>query len=1028
MFKDKDLLRYSEKIDVKYQLLFLTLLLLFNSALAEDEPLPSYCRYFPALGAREIKDYLRQEDGAQVYQDCLGGRAVFLEVGDLLRHYLEIEKQQQHFNVKSFRNRMVAKAIKNSLAERSPYLGLFGATDNVKARQQLKECMQDSWGNPTLANLIDDDQRTINDQAKQKSNSKRERKFLQTHMLKTLIAHNLEQRVAKGDDSAKKELYSMIRNNPLLFTQKNNFSITNWFDYTPTLSPLGHQLINGIDNKLKEGFSREDLVQHSKEINQHFDRVVDGPETRALVKEKIEQQLEKSSKGALHLCESDGKHIHHFAPLVKEVMTDSYRYGMSSAKGEGNQKELIEDLSGYCYLLAKEPLRDLDAFTWQTGSGLALVASGTAAQFVPFIGNLVGYGLILGGGALLAHEGTVNYLDAKGELATTETMHSLGWAQYSSVLDQQGQYSDKLVDLVLEGTVILDVGAVIKAGKAVARARHATVDGRLDLVHQQNKELVSAGKIKEYRKGVWSRHQSSQKRLAEANPENRQMAVIREQLMFYNSNDRIPAYYRYGASGDDTFGAIDVLSDASKSGSDEFGQAIDDANHWVDEYSNYQRRLNDKIDEGFTARAQLNELTPYAQWSRKEFQAQQRINKGRPVKIELTVIENGVTKKEVVPFPSFNQLRSYLRTLKRNDKEIFAANRINEGRRASEMFEVMADQARYHRKLTFVRERLGHIPKSKRTTEQQTLLTSIDSALAKKNLVPREDAVHHLQILELRGEIRDSFRSTKGRVKLRDSSKFSLGKSATVELGQSSAAKSLVKYSGLATVTGGLVTTGKGIVDQYQSESDMAIKIAEAQNMLDRAIRSIHFRGGTFEEVSCAQEPRMFTFEKSCYPKLARKFILPHVVRSVQNPVYRLDKDPEVATKLKFYRRHMLRLRHQLKGAETFNLIRKDLRQEGLRDAAREQLIEGASRMAADQPLVEDLRFLLSEPDEKRTKELQQEFNSKYSGQPIVDLVNRYLENEGEITTSIADSGALPPSIQQQLKEAIAATIRVPGS
>jgi hypothetical protein len=1010
-----------------YHRLLFTLVLAISLSVASAEEisveLPSYCQHFPTMDPVEIKKYLKSQNQSEaLYRECLQtGKPVSLTFGDLLQNYLEIEKHQYQFNIKSLRNRMSTQSIDSILKSKSAYLNLFGAADDHKSAQKLRGCLQTNWKNPELGNLLDRYQHRQKKEQRNKvglTQEQQERKFLQTHMIKAMTVAALAQR---DDEHSKRKLHSMVKNNPLLFTVENDPSFTDWFNYQVKPSPLAKKMVHGIHPamlqeffmSLEDGKSNQFFADYKDQLNKHFEQKIDTLSNREQVKEGISNHLERLNESAEYICDhQDDAGLHLFPLQVKQAFADSYN-------GKNGVKDLIEDISAYCYLLRNDPPRDLNAFTWKSGVGLSLVGVGTLAQFVPFLGNIVGYGLILSGSSILAYEGTTNYLDAKGELLTSEAMYSAGWAQYHEVLNKRGQYSDKIFDLAIEGTVILDAAALIKAGKLVARARMANIDGDAVRMFKQNRALIKKGDPKLFREQVWQRHKNSQLRIKQSNPENSPVAIAREQLMLYNRNDRIPAFYRYGEDGTDTFGAVDVLVDASKREGDEFDHALKEAHHWLDQYNTYPKRLNSKIDDGFSVQTQLESLAPYQKMSRKEFHLLQQEEGGRAVEVLVTTIRDGVPVKEKIPFPSYNQLRSYLRSLKKKQKEIFASNTFNEQRRSSEMFSVMTDQAKGYRKLTFLQERLSHIPVAARTKDQKALLKAIDNSFQKDFLMPRDDAIFHLQGQELKGEIRDIFRSTKQRLKLRETSKFSLGRIASEEIGSSSTVKSLVKYTGLATVTGGLTATGKGIIDQYQSESELAVQIAEAQNMLDSVIRHLHFRGGTFEEVTCASEPRMWTFENVCYPKLARRFILPHVIRAIKNPVYKLEKDREVMSKLTFFRRHMLDLRHQMKGAETFNLAIKDLKANGLREAARQQFLDQAKRMAGDPVMVEDLSSILSEPDQEQEQVLLAKFSQKYQGSPIVDVVKHYLATEDQVVKSIADSATLPLEIQQQLKQAI---------
>lgn len=336
----------------------------------------------------------------------------------------------------------------------------------------------------------------------------------------------LEEKKSAVIDKNAAVLQGLVRNNPTIFDEDNNWSLTNWnnrelipSEMASALTNTGKapELVQGIHEAMESNpedpfaAANQFLASQKDMFRDVLTQAKANPKITNDLHNGIKNQFNELTDSMNNICEAQGERLHHFPDLMAQVFAEA---GQSGSSEEAKAK-LMQYQSAYCYLLRKDPPKAGGDFTLAQGIGIGMAVLGTIAQFAPGIGTVVGTALIIGGGALTGTDAVIKYNEQSERLARTSAMHLGGWSDYKSVLQAKDAVDDAWDDIAIEalffagdGVVAtkLAVGAarsarpateaaeaipkVVNAAPATLRAIDA--DTAVDLIRPRNADVIQA--------------------------------------------------------------------------------------------------------------------------------------------------------------------------------------------------------------------------------------------------------------------------------------------------------------------------------------------------------------------------------------------------------------------------------------------------------------------------------------------------------------------------------------------------------
>lgn len=246
------------------------------------------------------------------------------------------------------------------------------------------------------------------------------------------------------------------------FPQEGSQLIANIVSGSGDLSSREAGLLNSIDinvNELRDSFY--DIVEEafiSEEIENLFVRALD-------------KHLEKVDQSLLSLCEQNAQTLHLNQSLNDQLLISILN---SSSDQDERTSKLMSFQGAYCHMLRRYPSGERDLELVDLGIGLGAIAVGTGLQFIPGVGNLVGTGLILGGGSYLAKDALDIMAHNEFRLQEGIALNANGWADYDEVLRRAQGRSDARINAGIEvGLIPLDIAGVGLSLRALRQTSRA---------------------------------------------------------------------------------------------------------------------------------------------------------------------------------------------------------------------------------------------------------------------------------------------------------------------------------------------------------------------------------------------------------------------------------------------------------------------------------------------------------------------------------------------------------------------------
>lgn len=990
---------------------------------------------------------LSQYDNHQIYST--GSKKY--TVHSLMENFFESLPFRAKDNAKAFHDKLAKNAIKKILTNQQSYMGIVEIPNLKDQMSELNNCLEEESAFKNLQQLAKVNNKldkkaqdlykvfivnnlinsfkanilyTFSDEIKEKKQihednvrKKRNRVYYRGNrdFHKKIKDEKLDKINSQLNES-KTPIGVMLQQSPLLFTYENDMSADDWVNIQIEKSDIQEFMLKDFDPKLMKqmtkAFRKSNNImsfqkvllakENQKYLDRYAEELINNEQLQGMVLEKLEEFINTVNNGATKICENDKFTLHHNEDLVKYTLDQN-------AKLDNYANTMTRDHVGYCELLRTNPKEDLSSFTWRTGVGMTLLGIGAGAQVFLGLGNLVGIGLMGAGGAILTGETAYNSYISYEQEVRGQAIHFGGWSDYREVSNMMGQTGDFLTDIGTDA-VLTVVGAgsgkILKGLEFLKFASKEDLLGTADGIVQArkfrrgglNQALLEDGSeqaIAQYKRLIWKRHKSMWATY-KASAQRYKILSKREWYRIRNRND-IPAYHIYGQSGNETYGILDIASNAKRLDSDEGADALLQIEKWMTDYKSYKTEIDTAIDKGFLASKQKSSDV-LKRYKPEDFFGGQ----SQTVKV-LDVVDGKYVKVDRT-FESYYEMNKFMKEQGSLSVSTFARNSLEELTDNSDLYRIMDTQAIDYRRLEFLRDKLKSVDSP--TEKQKELLDTAVSLLADSKLTPRPDALLRLQKLELRAERVDFIRSMKKKEKLLSGLKFPLSDKAsaiakeTGFVGRNFKSFLIVGVSTLST--GGVTTYFKtgGSYDEISSTTDLA---------LDDMSRSLN-NGYTTDERECAEQLRNFSFG-ICFANLAKKELSVHRARAIvteEDYVYANDKTAVRAIYDLAYR--ILKLRKKLRGAELY-MLASSILNTSYETHAKRDVIELIKSVSNDNVVTAKAAHILG----AETKEESIELLEKYTGDLGDDFSKALLyiiKNKSKVVDSVKSSGRLPRKLE----------------
>ena len=431
------------------------------------------------------------------------------------------------------------------------------------------------------------------------------------------------------------------------------------------------------------------------------------------------------------------------------------------------------------------------------------------------------------------------------------------------------------------------------------------------------RRMLKEENLEEVKKVLWDSHDNFDKEIEDYQSLkgfSKKWERLLETLNRLNSNDFTPSYFfldNYGTSHViSTFRKFDdlyVLENMEKMVLGEDGkEAVKNANNWVDEYLNYKNRLFEVIDQGAQSHLQAKALEPsflsfgkkLKFWKKRDSSVKRYIKDdfffGKKINFELPIIEDNKVYFVDKVFARWHQMANLYDGQKLNAKNAFTRNlSLDEFSRSSAVYNVMTEQAALFRRLTLIRDVLETIPVEFRikNTEINDLYIKVTQALSVNEVLPRSDAVRHLQIKVVLTELK-LLLSPNFIIKRLSKNLKGKEKEAFEKIGTNDGWMKFIKIGAILTA-GGVGSTQ--FLPSFIAEDDtFNMGISWISNYYKNSAYGL--RGTTDEIIKCSKEDRAWSVLNACFVKILFKHTSFHFFKSRKYPEYNFLKDKKFLT------------------------------------------------------------------------------------------------------------------------------------
>jgi hypothetical protein len=395
-------------------------------------------------------------------------------------------------------------------------------------------------------------------------------------------------------------------------------------------------------------------------------------------------------------------------------------------------------------------------------------------------------------------------------------------------------------------------------------------------------------------------------------------ARLRGKLMVWNNNRYIPSYYQYVDEADDTFGVLDILRQYKKYTDEELTESVTDVKEWVLNYKSYNARLTAKINEGFESKMQLDVLLEHRK-KMKEVLEYDDVDGSNTYELMMPWIKDGKVTYERQEISDLSNINILIKDKKDAVKHIFAKGKIDESFSQSELYDVILSQAFIRRKLTFIRDGLQEMRPSNRSDAHNKLLLEVKEALADKSLLPRSDAIKHVQWKEIKSELRSLVRTQKGKRNARARFKYKITEDVMKQMQKSSGFLTYSKFVGLSLGIGAGFSFVGSIFLPITENPYYNWFFANIQNWWNDMWLSL---GLSADIESCSKEYRGWTVSEACFNAIVFKHTSSYFYRSQFDDDYKYLEDPDFLKKREEIAALLIRKRDE-KGAGEFHAQNK---------------------------------------------------------------------------------------------------------
>ena len=529
-------------------IIILTTNVLFASSDSEQVNLPPYCDVYKRIAQKKATSENCNKDGI-IFSTCRKGEMFSLSVDDLDKNLNSIKYKSVKTNAKQFSRDLADKTFVKLYNAKLELAQIFPSVTN-SIRSDAKECAKKN--NDELIKNISKIEKKF-PRLNTPNREKKKKNFIESNVVNAFMAKaylNLKNKYnrkskqlskdvynecmksataitysfdvvkcGKKGDNAKIKLekkgnklispmYNIVQNSPILFKEKIKkfgFAIdldsSNFTNYIEENTKNGNTIIKEIEKKLEKG---EDPLSIFKENGKsilngligdpsHYHRLL------RLAKDGADKHLGTLDDSASTICdkrdEVEGSYLH-LNPSAVESQFSLMKNSNQSTKEY--KAKLIENQAAYCYLLDEHPTSS--KVSPALIGGFSLLAVGASAQFIPFVGNLLGgYSAYAGatmiaGGTVLAGVGAKDLADSHYDYIKEKGLFFSNWSDWDKVNDKFSTRSTNIAFAVLDVVIFpFDIKA-LKAMHQAAKTKKvekavATVVDTID----ENKKLIRFG-------------------------------------------------------------------------------------------------------------------------------------------------------------------------------------------------------------------------------------------------------------------------------------------------------------------------------------------------------------------------------------------------------------------------------------------------------------------------------------------------------------------------------------------------------
>ncbi len=403
------------------------------------------------------------------------------------------------------------------------------------------------------------------------------------------------------------------------------------------------------------------------------------------------------------------------------------------------------------------------------------------------------------------------------------------------------------------------------------------------------KMLAKNNKFKKFSELLWSSHDNFNHSAGAPLGFSMNRARLRGKLMVFNNNRYIPSYYQYVDTAADTFGVLDILRQHGKYKGKDFSDAVDDVSEWISNYKSYKSRLQSKVNEGFEAKMQLKTFEEHKKKMKATLEYDD-VDGASTYSMDIPYIKDGEVVYEEQKISDLSNINIFIKDKKLAVKHIFAHGMLDESFAKSEIYQVILSQAFIRRRLTFIRDGIQEMRPSEMTAAHKKLLKEVKDVLSDRSLLPRSDAIKHVQWQEIKSEIRSFVRTQRSKRSARTMFKYQIAEDVMKQMQDSSSFLTYSKFIGVSLGVGAGFSFVGSVFLPVTENPYYNWFFANIGNSWNDMWLSI---GLSSDIESCSKEYRAWTVNEACYNAIVFKHTSAYFYKSQFDENYNYLEDPE---------------------------------------------------------------------------------------------------------------------------------------